>query len=61
MEADIKRKIDSSEVQVLMNKAVRQAVLRHKKLGESTVVWQDGRVVILSAEEISVLEDFNEL
>ena len=41
-----------SEMQLLMGKAVWQAVARHKKLGESVAVWQDGRVVTLSAEDI---------
>ncbi len=35
-----------------MQRAVRDAVLRHKKLGESIAVWRDGRVVIIPPEEI---------
>ena len=31
---------------------VRQALLRHKRLGESIVVWRDGKVVEIAAEEI---------
>ena len=33
---------------------VRQALLRHKRLGESIVVWRDGRVVEVPAEEIEI-------
>jgi hypothetical protein len=32
--------------------AVDKALDRHRKLGESIAVWQDGKVVILKAEEI---------
>jgi hypothetical protein len=35
---------------------VRQALLRHKRLGESIVVWRDGKVVEIPAEEIQVKE-----
>ncbi len=33
--------------------AVAEALERHRKLGESIAVWQDGKVVILSADQIS--------
>lgn len=45
------------EMQKLIGKAVWQAVIRHKKLGESVAVWQDGRVVVLSAEDIPIPKD----
>ena len=61
MEADHPRQIDLAEVQKVMEKAVWQAVLKHKRLGESIAVWQDGRVVTLSAEEIEIPEDINDL
>ena len=35
-----------------MKKAVRQALRRHKLLGESIAVSRDGKVVILPPEEI---------
>jgi hypothetical protein len=35
-----------------IHRAVRDAVLRHKRLGESIAVWRDGRVVIIPPEEI---------
>ena len=35
-----------------MNKGIRQALRRHKLLGESIAVSQDGKVVILPPEEI---------
>jgi hypothetical protein len=35
-----------------LEKATDQAFERHKRLGESVAVWQDGQVVILKPEEI---------
>jgi hypothetical protein len=34
--------------------AVRQALWRHKQLGQSVAIWEDGKVVILKPEEIPV-------
>ena len=61
METNREREINSSEIQKVMERAVWQAVLRHKKLGEFIAVWQGGRVVTLSAEEIEIPEDVNDL
>jgi hypothetical protein len=32
--------------------AVAEALERHRKLGESIAVWKDGKVVVLSADQI---------
>jgi hypothetical protein len=32
--------------------AIAEALERHRKLGEEIAVWKDGKVVILSAEQI---------
>jgi hypothetical protein len=37
-----------------IRKAVREALLRHKLLGQSIAVWKDGRVATIPAEEIEV-------
>jgi hypothetical protein len=39
-------------IEAAMNKAVRAALRRHKLLGESIAVSRDGKVVILSPDEI---------
>jgi hypothetical protein len=39
-------------IDAAMQKAARQAIRRHKLLGESIAVSQDGKVVILPPEEI---------
>ena len=40
------------QIEVAMNKGIRQALRRHKLLGESIAVSRDGKVVILPPEEI---------
>ncbi len=36
--------------------AIAQALERHRKLGEAIAVWQDGKVVILPADQIPQLD-----
>jgi hypothetical protein len=40
-----------------MRMAVREAVLRHKLLGNPVAVWREGRVVWLQPHEISLTPD----
>ena len=47
---------DGTVVDRAAREAVRAALLRHKRLGESIVVWRDGRVVEIPPEEITVGE-----
>jgi hypothetical protein len=42
----------SGRVEAAMNKAIHQALRRHKLLGESIAVSRDGKVVILQPDEI---------
>ena len=37
-----------------IQRGVRDALIRHKQLGQSIAVWRDGRVVIVSAEDIEI-------
>jgi hypothetical protein len=43
---------DGPRIEAALTKAVREAILRHKRLGESIAVWQDGRVVEIPPEQI---------
>ena len=45
---------DGRAIDRALREAVREALLRHKKLGESIVVWKDGKVVWVPPEEIDV-------
>ena len=42
----------SGRLEAAMNRSIRQALRRHKLLGESIAVSRDGEVVILPPEEI---------
>ena len=48
----IDRVEDIPRILKAMTEAVREAVLRHKRLGNPVAVWRDGRVVWLAPEEI---------
>jgi hypothetical protein len=39
-----------------MNEGVRQALIRHKRMGWPIVVWRDGKTVTIPPEEIVVDE-----
>ena len=43
---------DGKEVDEALKRGVREALLRHKKLGQSIVVWQDGKVVEIPPDQI---------
>lgn len=58
-EEDFAALIDSEgdEVDLLMQRSVRDALRRHKQLGQSVVVWKDGQMRILSPDEIDVPDE----
>ena len=43
-------------VEAAMRQGVREALRRHKLLGESIAVWKDGKVVVVPPEEIEISE-----
>jgi hypothetical protein len=50
------RLMASEAVDEAMRDAVRHALLTHKRAGNPVASWEDGRVVIIPAEEIRVEE-----
>lgn len=44
----------SHDIMDAVNKAVTEALRRHKERGESIVIWRDGKVVTVPPEEIDV-------
>jgi hypothetical protein len=46
--------LDTDLVEQALHKAVVQATIRHKRLGNPIVVWRDGQVVWIPAEEIQI-------
>jgi hypothetical protein len=50
---DIARILQQRElIDEALNAAVRDAVLRHKQLGQPLAVWRDGKTVWLTPEEV---------
>lgn len=47
-------------IEKAMQRAVRDALRRHKRLGQPVVVWQDGKTVWLQPEEIQVIDESEE-
>ena len=45
---------DVKLIQEVLNRAVREALLRHKQAGNPIAVWQDGQVVWIPPGEIQV-------
>lgn len=43
---------DAKLIEGILRKAVQEALMRHKKLGNPVAVWKDGEVVIIPPEEI---------
>lgn len=44
------------ELEAILRRAVRAAVLVHKRAGNPVATWKDGKVVIVPPEEIEVEE-----
>ena len=44
----------AEDIMRAVNRAVYQALKRHKERGESIVIWRDGKVVTLTADEIEL-------
>lgn len=47
---------DHERVLEAMDRGVQRALWRHKQLGQSIVIWENGRVVEIAAEDIDVEE-----
>ena len=48
------RGFTNDEIFAAAHRGVTNAIARHKALGQSIVVWRDGRVVTLEPEEIAL-------
>jgi len=50
----------SSQIDTGVKLAIAKALEKHRKLGESISVWQNGKVVTLTAEEIPQISSDNQ-
>ncbi len=48
------------DVERALQRAVRQALLMHKRIGNPIAIWRDGRIVIIPPEEIVIPPDDSE-
>lgn len=46
----------SSQIDAGVKLAIAKAIERHRRLGESISIWQDGQVVTLTADQIPPLD-----
>jgi len=46
--------VQGKPVEEALRRAVRHALLEHKRAGNTIAVWRDGQVVLIPAEEIQV-------
>lgn len=46
--------LEGTRIDKALREAVRQALWRHKQLGQSIVVWRDGQVTWIAPEDIQV-------
>jgi len=49
----------AKDIEKILQRAVNQALLMHKQLGNPIATWKDGKVVIVPPEEIVILSDVN--
>lgn len=49
---DTEKPTSYEQLTELAKSAIAHALERHRKLGESIAVWKDGKVVVLSADQI---------
>ena len=54
---DIDRILDDDErIEAALQEAVRDALRRHKQAGNPVAECEDGRIILLSADEIEVVD-----
>ncbi|WP_414526679.1 hypothetical protein [Nodularia chucula] len=51
----------SSQIDAGVKLAIKKAIEKHRKLGEAISIWQDGKVVTLTAEQIPHLTSEDEV
>ena len=51
--------LEGKKIEHILRRAVRRALLEHKRAGNTIASWEQGRVVLIPAAEIQV-EDDNE-
>lgn len=50
----MKLSAETKAIEQAMRRAVQHALLAHKRAGNTVAAWQNGRVVLVTAEKIAV-------
>lgn len=48
----------AKDIETILRRAVNQALLTHKRLGNSIAIWKDDKVVILPPDEIVISPEY---
>lgn len=46
--------LEGEFIEDIFRRAVQHALLQHKRVGNTIAAWEDGRVVLIPAEEIQI-------
>jgi hypothetical protein len=49
--------LEGKTIERILRRAVRHALLEHKRVGNTIAAWEDGRVVLIPAEEIQTADE----
>ena len=52
--------VEGKKIEVILRRAVRHALLEHKRAGNSVAISTSGQVVLIPAEEIHINTDVEE-
>ena len=52
---------EGKNIELILKRAVRHALLEHKRAGNTIAAWEDGRVVLIPAEEIIINQDGDDI
>jgi hypothetical protein len=52
---------EGKNIELILKRAVRHALLEHKRAGNTIAVWEDGRVALIPAEEIIINEHADDI
>ncbi len=49
-------RLKHQQIRAGVKAAISEAIERHRRLGESIAIWKDGQVVVLTADQIPVVQ-----
>ncbi len=53
--------VDGEKIERILRRAVRHALLEHKRAGNTIAAWEGGQVVLIPAEEIDIKADAEDI